>query len=296
MITVRFQGGLGNQMFQYALYYQFQKQGKDVQADLFYYDITPDAMPFVLTDVFQNIELQCSIEKGLHNKVMRNPNRRLSLKIIDLLQYKMCLDKCQYIYEMEEGYYCKYIKSVKNGYIEGFWQTEKYFEDNRNDIKRIFTFRNVDNDTLNYYLELIKSTNSVSLHIRRGDYLIDVNSKIFGGICNKEYYQAAMDYMNQKLDNPHYFVFSDDIEWAKRYVSVQNVTYVDIYNIHGYEDWYDMYLMSKCKHNIIANSSFSWWGAWLNQNEDKIVLTPRKWINGKKTPDIWARYWIKIEG
>ena len=134
---------------------------------------------------------------------------------------------------------------------------------------------------------------AVSLHIRLGDYTTPVNKEFFGGICTEEYYKNAVEYIKQKYENPKFFIFSN---------GEGNITEVlpdidyELVNINDENTgWADMYLMSQCKHNIIANSSFSWWGAWLNQNENKTVVAPQKWINGQKMPDICPSEWIRID-
>lgn len=145
-----------------------------------------------------------------------------------------------------------------------------------------------------YNLELAKlitAKESVSLHIRRGDYLTAENS-IFQNICTPTYYKNAVSYMNSNVVNPYYFIFSNDIEWCKNNLNLDNITFVD-WNI-GVNSYKDMQLMSLCKHNIIANSSFSWWGAWLNNNPNKVVCVPKRWYNNKATvygecPDSWVR-------
>jgi len=141
----------------------------------------------------------------------------------------------------------------------------------------------------------MSKSNSVSLHIRRGDYL-SKSVEVFEPL-NLDYYYSGIEYFNNTIKEPHYFVFSDDIEWAKsNFVQSSSYTVVD-YNgaDKGYED---MRLMSLCKHNIIANSSFSWWGAWLNRNPDKNVLAPKKWFSSKtsnlNSNDLLPSSWIKI--
>ena len=252
MITFRFQGGLGNQMFQYCVYRKLQMQGIEIQADIFYYN-NPGVMPFILDKVFPNIEIKLSKNEKEHDLVVKNVNRRSTYKVIDYFKYMFYLDKQKYIYELTEGKFNKYALKVKKGYIEGFWQSEKYFSDIAQDIRKQFCFCEIKNQKVKEYIKLIDNSNSVSVHIRRGDYLLPCNNKMFGNICTLQYYLNAIKYMQSKV-------------------------------------------MSKFKHNIIANSSFSWWGAWLNPNENKIVVAPKKWINGKKMPDILLDKWITVKG
>ena len=162
------------------------------------------------------------------------------------------------------------------------------------EIRTIYKF---DTSKLNAKSSNLKRTvldkcNTVSLHIRRGDKMSEANMKIYGGICTEEYYRKAVDYIKARVDDPTFVVFSDDIEWTKDNIHLDNCVYVD-WN-KGEDSWQDMCLMSFCKHNINANSTFSWWGAWLNSNPDKIVVVPSAYIQGVCTPDIWPEKWIKM--
>jgi len=295
MITVRFQGGLGNQMFQYCIYKAFESQGKEIQADIFYYSQNEKAMPFELNYVFPNINLVYSSDEKQYALVSCNPQRRTTVKILNYLQFAFFVNTTNYFYEMREGYFNKYILNVKKGLVEGFWQSEKYFSYIREDVRKLFQFRHITNAEILSYSELFRRTNSVSIHVRRGDYLSEDNRKLFGGICTPKYYRQAISYMKGKIKNAKFIVFSDNIDWVINHTDAdENMIFVKATDMAQYENWYDMYLMSQCKHNIIANSSFSWWGAWLNPNKNKIVIAPRKWINGKRTPHILPENWVKM--
>jgi hypothetical protein len=175
---------------------------------------------------------------------------------------------------------------------EGYWQSEKYFDKVQSELRRLYTFNfeKLSSETLDY-LSSIKSTNSVSVHIRRADYL--QHEDFYGGICTFEYYRNAIKYFMKNIDNPIFYFFSDDIEWVVE--QFENLPIYKFVNInHSNDNWQDMYLMSQCNHNIIANSTFSWWGAWLNSNPKKLVLAPRKWSNMYENIDIYPPDWIKI--
>jgi hypothetical protein len=145
------------------------------------------------------------------------------------------------------------------------------------------------------FSELIKSSNSISVHIRRWDYVATAKSNDFHWSCSVWYYMNSIEYFKDKITDPTYFFFSDDIEWVKSNIWIlTNAYYID--NNSWNSSWEDMRLMSLCKHNIIANSSFSWWWAWLNRNPKKIVLGPKKWFNNNNlnTEDILPDNWIKL--
>ena len=178
-------------------------------------------------------------------------------------------------------------------YYIGYWQSEKFFKDISDEIRKDFSFPKFTSEKNLEILKLIKSYNSVSIHIRRGDYL---QNRGFNGLAPLEYYQKAIEYIKNKIENPHFFIFSNDIEWCRKNLSIENSYYID-WN-RGEESYRDMQLMSLCKHNIIPNSTFSWWGAWLNKNPNKIVIAPEKWFNDCVNIDysnIVPETWIKIK-
>ena len=170
---------------------------------------------------------------------------------------------------------------------------ESYFKDIEDLIRQEFIFKIPGDNKNRAIIEKINSCKSVSIHVRRGDYLNNHWEKILGVIKGTTYYLNALDYINKQVKNPHYFIFSDDILWAKENLKLPNCTYLD--QNKGRKSYIDMYLMTLCKHNIIANSTFSWWGAWLNKNEDKIVIIPARWINGDSCEGIFPHEWVKIE-
>ncbi|MEI6304723.1 MAG: alpha-1,2-fucosyltransferase [Candidatus Taylorbacteria bacterium] len=186
---------------------------------------------------------------------------------------------------------------VKLGIKEkGYWQNEKYFKSIENNIKKEFTLINpLRSAAKKFAIEIGSLINSISIHIRRGDYVSDQKTNKYHGTCGPEYYSKAIKYITSKIgSNIHVFVFSDDIEWVKQNMPLKYpVTYVSSPEIPDYEE---LILMSQCKHNIIANSTFSWWGAWLNENPDKIVIAPKRWtLKGEKNfKDICPPSWTRI--
>jgi len=183
--------------------------------------------------------------------------------------------------------------NITSWYIEWYFQSEKYFKEYEQEIRKDFNFiikpskKNID------IIKIIENSNSVSLHIRRWDYLLNKNSYIW--FLWLEYYKKAIEIIKEKIEKPTFFIFSDDINWVKENLNINdNIYYIDWNKWkNSYED---MRLMSLCKHNIIANSTFSWWGAWLNKNKDKIVIAPKKWFNSdiRDYSDIIPEKWIKI--
>lgn len=180
--------------------------------------------------------------------------------------------------------------------LNGFFQSEMYFRLIRDMLINIFKFPIDTVQDLCKFEEVIKNCISISIHVRRGDYVSSKEVNAFHGICSIEYYQSAINKMDQLVGRPKYFIFSDDIEWANENLLLNDRC--KIIDTRNMPTWCDMYLMSVCSHNIIANSSYSWWGAWLNQNSNKIVIAPERWFSDKsmnsQTQDLFPSTWLKI--
>lgn len=284
-LIISFWGGLGNQMFIYALYRFLKHKSKNVSADLLHY-YTLDSREFVLAKVFPNT----SICKARSYNIRKN---RIIASYMD--------DESSFLYYIEpaamngvRSFADKRLldNDLEWGYLQGYFQTRVFAQEIEDVLRGEFTFCKPDDNKLQKVIEDIKAQNAVAVHIRRGDYL-EV-TEIFGGICTEGYYQKAIDMMKKRIKNPVFYFFSNDIEWVKNIFCEENAMYIESHMFDDYQDWYDMYLMSECKHNIIANSSFSWWGAWLNTNKDKIVIAPKKWVNADSMEDICPENWIRI--
>lgn len=176
-------------------------------------------------------------------------------------------------------------------FLWGGWHGDRYIRDVQEEVRTAFTFDETKLDTANQEtISAIRNSNSIAIHIRRGDY---VNHSVFAGICTKEYYDAAIDYIRTHVSNPQFFLFSDDPVWVKENYKGEDFHVVSANK--GKNAWIDMFLMSQCKHNINANSTFSWWAAWLNPNSSKIVLVPERFNNLNKPHDIYPDDWIKLK-
>lgn len=271
MIIVRVTGGLGNQMFQYAMYKSLEKKGKLVKLDSkSFYETKKEHNGYELERIFDikpNKPTKEDLEKFDENNI----------STLFKIKRKLFGDK-KFVYDTKEYVFNKDVYKLKNSYLNGYWQSIKYFEGIENDIKKDFRFKNqLDNKNLEILNE-IENSNSISIHIRRGDYMSPENYNMYGCIATPTYYKKAIKVIEEKIENPTFFVFSNDMDWVKKNIQINSrVFYIDINSGNG--SYKDMQLMSNCKHNIIANSSFSWWGAWLNENKNKIVIAPKKWIN-----------------
>lgn len=279
---VYFSGGLGNQMFQYAFYRTLQLAGKNVLA---YYIKDVGVSTSNLLYVFRDIDLQMCTEKQKVNLVNKNVQNDQKAK-------RFLLYKEERTYDVKEKVTDTSIVNVSGGIFRGTFQTYRFADLIKEELKDIFVFQEKHERVLEKFTDYISSFNSVSIHIRRGDYLTRANSWIYGDICTEEYYEKAIEYCKKKIKNCKFVFFSNEIDWAKEHYQKEDALFIEDSMFTDYQDWYDMFLMSRCKHNIIANSTFSWWGAWLNQNEDKIVVAPKKWINTCEYKDVYPENWI----
>lgn len=187
------------------------------------------------------------------------------------------------------------FKSSRSVYLVGYWQSEKYFKNIEEILRSELTIKHnqgPDNQAMSC---LINQTESVSLHIRRGDYVSNPISYQAHGICSLDYYRAAVETLTKTVKQPHFFIFSDDIEWAQENLKLDHPL-TNVSNNGEVQDYEDLRLISHCKHHIIANSSFSWWGAWLCSHSQKIVIAPKKWFNNPKlnTRDLIPNEWYRI--
>ena len=274
MTIVKILGGLGNQMFQYAFAYALLQTTKNtVKLDIASFE-TYDLREYELA--LFNVSLVLAREEEVHYLKYKKEN--LFQKIVRKLQGKS--------FSLSESYYKEphfnYDQNVYNLkddiYFEGYWQSEKYFKKYRDELLKEFTLKEDLHKQSQIYQQDIEKTESVSLHIRRGDYIANSHTNSVHGTCSLDYYERAVKEVENSISSPHFFIFSDDLPWARENLGfIENITFIDL--DEKTPDHEEMILMSKCKHNIIANSSFSWWGAWLNQNSNKIVIAPKKWFN-----------------
>lgn len=197
--------------------------------------------------------------------------------------------------EVKHYYFQKeiFLEIHKNVFFDAFWQTEQYFSHCEMEIRKAFKFnQNLLNEETKRINEILKRRNSVSVHIRRGDYQSPEYINNLGSACSIDFYKSAISIIKEKVEQPLFVFFSDDMTWVKENIRVENAIYVD--HNHNSESWQDMYLMSQCHHHIIANSSFSWWGAWLNPDKQKIVIAPKKWWGDMACEDTVPSTWIRL--
>ena len=293
MIVVKIFGGLGNQLFQYAF---GRRLALEKNTEL-YFDTSIYNKP--LDSSFTNRDFELSIfninGKIADDAILSQFSQSKFNKLInEFIVRSPFIKSANYLREPYFQFYDKAINVGKQVYLNGYWQSEKYFSSIRNQLLSELNPVSGLSTESQSILEDIKLHNSVSVHIRRGDYINSTNQSIYH-VCSLEYYRKAVDCICSKVAEPKFYIFSDDVEWVKSNLKFNHHIQFIEHN-KGKNSYQDLILMSKCKHNIIANSSFSWWGAWLNQHENKIVIAPEKWFKDdkKQTKDLICEKWITL--
>jgi hypothetical protein len=276
-------GGLGNQMFQYAAGRRLAiKRGADLVLDLSYFEHQPR------DDVPRHFELDClqivgrrttePLEEGRVQTLLRPLGRKRGP---------------QPLKESGGHFQPNVLNAPDNTLLIGYWQSEKYFKDEETQIRRDFAFTAPLSPEKSALARTI-GENAVSVAIRRGDYVSHPGSSKFHGVLPVDYYERAAVVIADKMKDPHFFVISDDPAWCRSHIKLPAATtFVDHVPGTGHED---MQLMSLCRHHIIANSSFSWWAAWLNTRDDKVVVAPKKWFadESRDTRDLVPQSWMRL--
>lgn len=281
MLIVRTLGGLGNQMYGYGMYKKLLSLGRKAKMDISFYR-APGAPSFELGTVFNiSADYANTIDvmkaKGIVARIVRRvgiPSASKRWVIVD-----------------PHDQYDPSVLELDNVYLDGYWSSFDYFAGIEDDLRREYTFKQPLVDRNVSVARQIADTNSVSIHVRRGDYLKypDIYEML-----TADYYRRAIKRISETVSNPKFFCFSNDIEWCKSSFYSEEIEYIDWNTSAGY---IDMQLMSMCKHNIVANSTFSIWAAWLNNNADKVVLRPERYFcdASYKTDRLWPKEWTSIE-
>jgi len=301
MIIVHLTGGIGNQMFQYALGRTLaEKNSTLLKLDLSGFESYK--LHRYALHCFNIWEHIATIDEINAFRRAGNPSgsfRWMSrvMKKLGILPYSVSdfYENRKYIKQTQRTFDPSILEANGNIYLEGYWQTEKYFIEIIEILHREFICKYVQDKNSKELAEKIQSTNAVSLHIRRGDYVSNPKTNQAHGLATPDYYENAIKLIIEEQPDSHFYIFSDDHSWvAENFKPDYPVTMVDHNNAsRNYED---MRLMSLCDHHIIANSSFSWWGAWLGTNPEKIVVAPQKWFNDttRDTRDLIPTSWVRL--
>lgn len=278
MRLIKMTGGLGNQMFIYALYLRMRRRYPHTRIDL------SDMMHY---RAHNGYELP---------RVFRTPPSEVCLprwvkKIVEFLFFRTILER------HERGSLRHYDGPVRWPlvYYKGFYQRTAYLEGIEDEVRQVFRFHEEQASARTQALlrQIEGDAHAVSLHVRRGDYQQEPFYSTIGCVCTETYYLRAIEALRQRVPGMHCYVFSDDPGWVRARLALPEAVYVD-WN-HGPDSWQDMMLMLACRHHIIANSTFSWWAAWLGSGQGRITVAPARWYAGQPlAPDLYPAHWLRV--
>ena len=280
--------GLGNQMSQYAFY--LAKKERNKRCILIFDDKGINNHNGYELDKLFNISIPKDRKSVFAGKLFQLKKVRFVSRFLGFWGVYIIKEDKNYKYRSE------LVNESRFGinFYWGGWPSEKHFMEIKEKVRKVFVFPEQDDKQfLIWKAEIDRTPNSVSLHIRRGDYLNKTNDMYqFGGVANMEYFNNSIGYISKEVTNPVFYIFSDDLDWCKEKFKGAQFRFVDCNR--GENSWRDMYLMSLCRHHINSNSTFSWWGAWLSNFKDSITICPKEYIRGLNTPDVYPERWIKM--
>ncbi len=290
LLIVNIQGGLGNQMFQYAFGKALAKRhGVPLLLNPVNFELKNSKRLFGLGEF--NIDAKVASQEQIKSLMTPHLELRKKLKKVFGIPYKLA---ATHIMQKKFSFDKNLFDIPLPALFDGFWQSEKFFADAKDEVRKDFTFAREKEFSRNPLFGQIEGTESVSLHFRRGDYVRNRKLKKRFSVCRRGYFLRAAEYIAARTNNPKFFIFSDEPEWVKENFQLK-ANCVSVKTSGQYED---LFLMSRCKHNIISNSSFSWWGAWLNPNKQKTVIAPDIWFTPKMKADfsdVVPSSWVKID-
>jgi hypothetical protein len=294
MVIAKLYGGLGNQMFQYAAGKQLALLNKtELLLDITHYEklTLPNDLPYRSFDL-SIFKADLKIAKKQQIEFFKSsPSDSLVIRV--RRKIRKIFFNYKTICESHFHFYPEFLTSKGNIYIDGYWQSEKYFKQIENQIRKDFTIKTTLNRDGTKLLFEIQSCNSVCLNVRRKELATNKYHSHFLGV---EYFHDAVKFISAKIDNPHFYIFSDELQWCKENLKINQLhTFVEE-SLYGDKFRDCLYLMTQCKNHIIPNSSFGWWATWLNPSKEKIVITPKKWFadNSKNTSDLMLIDWIRL--
>ena len=290
MVIVKLIGGLGNQLFQYAAARRVAYiNNVPLRLDTSRFERYP-LRKYSLNHFNIAADMASSDEIALL-KGGRNIKGILGRYAERLKPYH----KRRVVRERSLNFDPNILKVSGDVYLEGYWGSEKYFKDIETTIREELKIRTEPSAVNTAMAERISQVPAVSMHIRRADFISNPRTHRFHGVCSLDYYNTAVDKIAQMVEKPHFFVFSDDPQWGQENLKLEYpITFVT--HNSADQDYEDLRLMSLCRYHITANSTFSWWGAWLSTNKDKIVIAPSKWFTGLRSDpkDLFPEGWIRI--
>ena len=301
MVIVRLIGGLGSQMSEYAFAKALQNMGYQVKLDT-------SAFKYYRLHNYElshyNIDLECSTDEENeeyqnNSLVIKLLKKLLPIRIFIKLLHITGINfyNSNVVEEKSLLFDSQFLKVNDGSYLIGDFKSEKYFKSVRDILLKQF----IINSECSHYmqemeLKISEASNSCFIHVRRGDFANDPKANKVHGVCSIDYYNRAVSYMKTQVRDLHFFIFSNDIDWCQKNLVIDNATYMN--NQDRSLPHEDIHLMSLCHHSIIDHSAFCWWGSWLNQNEEAIVVAPERWFSNdelqKQSGDIYCKSWVKL--
>jgi hypothetical protein len=292
MVIVRLNGGVGNQMFQYAM-------GRTVAHR------RRTSVRFDFRSLDGNARRCYSLGAWNVEAAPASMRDLLSVRIASCLERILMRGRPYYarhtVCEQSFSFDPDALNAPGNCLLMGYWQSEKYFKEIEPILRHEFTLRMEPSAKSQEVARAIQASNSTFLHIRRGDYAADPMINKVHGTCSMRYYEDAVNYIGRAMHDPHLFVFSDEPRWVREHLKLPFPMTVVDHNHPGNaqspgREHEDLWLMTLCRHAILANSSFSWWGAWLNPERNRIVIAPERWFRSPNndTRDLIPDNWIRM--
>ena len=286
MVIIKLFGGLGNQMFQYGLYTRLKSQNREVLLDSQFID--DDDHNYHKSSIFRSFDISKNTDINF-----RDAKTSGDIGLLKKTLEKFQNDEISYYIQPIDWGFDENILKMDNVYADGYWQSERYFRDCEEQVRNALRFRiDLVGDNKEICKRIEEAQYPVSIHVREGDYNDPVNQRVFGKICTDDYYNSAVRYFEERHSECSFFVFSNDIKAARKRLGNRPAVYVD--GNSEADGSIDMFLMSRCRGHIIANSSFSWWGAWINDRKDKEIVSPAVWSREGVCKDILLDSFIKI--
>lgn len=297
MIIARIIGGLGNQMFQYAFGRRLAlERGVPLKIDVSAF-ADYDLHGYALGRLAIEAEEAGAAEVAALTAVApRFPENLVPRRLLPRFLRRSRRYHPQHVHEGEGFTYDPAVVEREGSlYIDGYWQSERYFAPAAATLRREFAVptplagRNAE------VADRIQAGPAISVHVRRGDYAADPKTRAIHGLLSLDYYAAAVAHLAERVEAPRYFIFSDDPAWAAANLDLPGEPVLVDHN-DAATNYEDLRLMSLCDHHVIANSSFSWWGAWLNASAEKIVVAPARWVAdpSKPCPDVCPEAWVRL--
>lgn len=307
MNIIRMSGGFANQLFQYALYLKLRSMGKEVKFDDINEYRGESTRPIMLS-VFG-----LDYPRATWEEIIEFTDG--SMELLKRVRRRIFGRRAREYYE--KGFFDPQILSFDDMYLRGEFKSEKYFEDIKDEVRALYSFPSLEDMHLpeklyrstRACLEAIESTEAVGIHMYRSDSRLD--EELYEGICTEKYYEGAVRFLQEKCPNAFFYIFSNEPKWVKNWVAhliesqikdgMDEKEIMDmrrrftlVMSNTEYTGYLDMMLMSRCKHNIISNSSFGWWASWLNANPDKLVIAPDKWENDRDSADVYTEGMVLV--